>query len=178
MSDEKKETEKSPGFSVRDKRRIHLDEDASTPSSESEPEAGSSTERESEPERSSSTEEGPDAQTADEEGRPSADQIKSAEHRAEAAGKQHRQAPEVDFTTFVISLASSAMVHLGQVEHPDAKKAEVNLPMAKQVVDMLAMLQDKTKGNLEPDEERYLEAILYDLRLRFVDASKSHKSDG
>jgi uncharacterized protein DUF1844 len=80
--------------------------------------------------------------------------------------------PEIDFATFVLSLASSALLHLGQMPDPDTKKTESNLPMAKQTIDILAMLQGKTRGNLSRDEEQLLENLLYDLRLKYVEAAK------
>ncbi len=161
--------EKGSTFSIRDKRRVHLDDEASTETS------GEQAPRASEPPPAggeSSSEERKQEGTDPASG-PSAEEMKSAASLADEAARPHKQAPEVDFTTFVISLASSAMVHLGQAPHPDGGKNETNLPMAKQVVDMLAMLKEKTAGNLEPDEARYLEAILYDLRLRFVEAAKA-----
>jgi hypothetical protein len=80
--------------------------------------------------------------------------------------------PTVDFHTFVLSLGSSALMHLGELERPGAGAAEKDLPMAKHTIDILAMLQEKTRGNLTPDEAKLLESLLYDLRLRFVEARK------
>ncbi|RMG14027.1 MAG: DUF1844 domain-containing protein [Deltaproteobacteria bacterium] len=80
--------------------------------------------------------------------------------------------PPVDFSTFVLSMASSALIHLGETEHPESGERTVNLPLARQTIDMLAMLEKKTAGNLERDEERLLQAVLYDLRLRFVAAAE------
>lgn len=80
--------------------------------------------------------------------------------------------PAVDFHTFVLSLGSSALLHLGELEHPEAGQQEKDLPLAKHTIDILAMLQEKTKGNLTPAEDKLIESLLYDLRLRFVEASK------
>lgn len=80
--------------------------------------------------------------------------------------------PAVDFHTFLLSLGSSALMHLGEIESPESGQPIKNLPMAKHTIDILAMLQVKTKGNLTPPEEQLLESLLYDLRLRFVEASK------
>jgi hypothetical protein len=76
---------------------------------------------------------------------------------------------EIDFTTFVISLGSSAFVHLGEVPHPESQVAAPNLVLAKQTIDILGMLQAKTRGNLTPEEEKLLEHLLLDLRLRYVE---------
>jgi hypothetical protein len=76
--------------------------------------------------------------------------------------------PELNFSTFVFSLGTSAMYHFGDFPDPVTKKAERNLEAAKQTVDILAILKDKTKGNLSEDEERLLESLLYELRMRYV----------
>jgi hypothetical protein len=76
--------------------------------------------------------------------------------------------PQIDFYTFALSLGSSALMHLGDAPNPETSKLEVNLLLAKQTIDLLGMLEEKTKGNLTADEEKLLEHLLYDLRLRFV----------
>ncbi|AKU91940.1 DUF1844 domain-containing protein [Vulgatibacter incomptus] len=88
-----------------------------------------------------------------------------------AAGEPREAAP-IDFTTFVFSLGSSALMHLGEAPHPETGEPMKNLELAKETIDLLAMLQAKTKGNLTPEEGRFLGALLYDLRLRYVDAAK------
>lgn len=80
--------------------------------------------------------------------------------------------PAVDFHTFVLSLGSSALLHLGELEHPEGGTAEKDLPLAKHTIDILSMLEAKTKGNLTSAEEKLMESLLYDLRLRYVNASK------
>lgn len=87
-------------------------------------------------------------------------------------------APTIDFYTFVLSLASSAFVHLGDAPHPETgQPIEPNFPVAQQTIDILAMLREKTKGNLTSEEEHFLENLLTDLRLRFV-ARKSGAGGG
>lgn len=76
--------------------------------------------------------------------------------------------PPMDFTTFCLSLASSAMIHLGQAPSPETGKPEKNLALAKQTIDILVLLESKTRGNLSAEEEKLLSALLYDLRMRFV----------
>ncbi|HET7538684.1 MAG TPA: DUF1844 domain-containing protein [Polyangiaceae bacterium] len=83
--------------------------------------------------------------------------------------------PAVDFTTFVLSLSHSALLHLGDAPHPNGEKSEVDLPMARQTIDLLALIQEKTHGNLTGAEEQVLTQALYDLRLRFVEISQKHK---
>jgi hypothetical protein len=74
----------------------------------------------------------------------------------------------IDFSTFILSLSSSAAVHLGLVPHPEGGGPGRNLPMARQTIDILNILQDKTKGNLTGEEERLIGEVLYNLRMAFV----------
>jgi len=83
--------------------------------------------------------------------------------------------PEIDFSTMILSMSSSAIVHFGDYVDPQSGKTEKNLVLAKQTIDMLGMLQEKTKGNLTEDENHLLENILYNLRMRFVEAAKEIK---
>jgi hypothetical protein len=78
----------------------------------------------------------------------------------------------VDFGTFVLSLGSSALVHLGEIHHPETAEAKENLALARQVIDLLAMLEEKTRGNLTGEETRFLSDLLADLRLKFVEKSR------
>jgi hypothetical protein len=81
--------------------------------------------------------------------------------------------PPVEFTTFVLSLSHSALMHLGEAPDPDTGGVvQKNLPLARQTIDLIAMLEEKTKGNLTGDEERLLAQILFDLRMRYVEKSK------
>lgn len=78
--------------------------------------------------------------------------------------------PALDFSTFILSLGSSCMVNLGKVAGPDGDTAEPNLPAAKQMIDILGLLEEKTRGNLDESESRLLTSLLYDLRVQYVDA--------
>ncbi len=80
--------------------------------------------------------------------------------------------PAIDFSTFILSLSHSALVHLGDALAPDGQPAERDLSLARQTIDLLAILQEKTKNNLTGEEERLLDQALYDLRLRFIEVSK------
>ena len=76
--------------------------------------------------------------------------------------------PEINFMTFIMSLNASAMVNLGVIENPETRKPEKNLALGKQTIDILAMLEEKTKGNLNREEENMLKNILYDLRIIYI----------
>ena len=81
----------------------------------------------------------------------------------------------VDFSTHVLSLASSAMVALGEIPAPgEDGPAPLDLESAKHLIDVLAMLEIKTKGNLEEAEQKVLASLIYDLRVKYVDASRRH----
>ncbi len=88
-------------------------------------------------------------------------------------GGEHDPLPSIDFTTFVLSLSHSALMHLGEAPHPDTNAVETNLPLAKQNIDLLGLLDEKTKGNLTGDEERLLAQVLFDLRMRYVEHTKT-----
>ena len=76
--------------------------------------------------------------------------------------------PEINFATFIISLNASALVHLGVLDDPASGKKVKNLAMGKQTIDILSMMEEKTKGNLTTEEENMLKNILYDLRIIYV----------
>jgi hypothetical protein len=90
------------------------------------------------------------------------------EAQEEKAAFEEAPLPEVNFPTFVLSLNASALVHLGAIEDPASGQKAKNLPMAKQTIDILSMLEEKTRGNLTTEEENILKNILYDLRIMYV----------
>ena len=82
----------------------------------------------------------------------------------------------ITFSSFVLSLATTAAVHFGDIADPQTgRRAEPNLPAAAQMIELLALLQEKTKGNLIEAEERLIEDLLYELRMRFVQAKEGGK---
>ena len=78
------------------------------------------------------------------------------------------QLPEINFATFIFSLHSSVLLQLGLIEDPVTGRKTKNLPAAKQTIDILGMLEEKTRGNLTNEEEGMLKNILYDLRMTYV----------
>jgi hypothetical protein len=78
--------------------------------------------------------------------------------------------PEINFINFLFSLSTSVLIQLGEIQDPVSEEIAKNLPLAKQTIDLIGMLKEKTKGNLTPDEEKLIENILYDLRIRYVKA--------
>ncbi|MFQ5455173.1 MAG: DUF1844 domain-containing protein [Nitrospirota bacterium] len=103
-----------------------------------------------------------------------------------AVSKKKDSAPEVDethenrekpphpvtFSGFIISLATSALIYLGEEENPATKRRDINLPQAKEMVDIIEVLEKKTKGNLTSEEENLLRNLLFTLRMKYVERSK------
>jgi hypothetical protein len=88
------------------------------------------------------------------------------------AEEQEAALPEINFSTFIISLSTQALMHLGEIANPLIGKVEVDRPVAKQMIDIIGMLREKTRGNLNSGEDRLIEDILFDLRMKYVEAVK------
>jgi hypothetical protein len=99
--------------------------------------------------------------------------VAPAETDAGASASQAQALPPIDFHTFILSLGSSALFHLGELDGPDGQPTEPDLPLAKHTIDVIAMLQAKTQGNLTTPEANLVESLLYDLRLRYVEKTKA-----
>jgi hypothetical protein len=93
---------------------------------------------------------------------------RSTEAPPQGSGQRAAAAEGMNFASFLISLGTQAFMHLGDIPNPLTQQREKDLPAAKQMIDLLGMLQEKTKGNLDADEERLLQQLLLDLRLRYV----------
>ncbi len=122
----------------------------------------------------------------EEKGRePGADEarLKREERKGEAARKEETKEkreegqrqevplPEVTFSNFVFSLTTQAIIQLGEIQDPESKKSLKNLPFAKQTIDLIGMLKEKTSGNLTKEEEVLIDSALYDLKMKYVKAS-------
>ena len=154
MVDEKKEErsdageEESSGFKVTDKRKFADDGDRREATAEQKQEAATGKAPEAEPPKAA---EGDAGQTPDTDD-PTIDPSMM----------------EVNFSNFILSLGTSAVLHFGEFPDPSTGTQEQNLPMAKHTIDILTMLRDKTSGNLEADEEKLLSDLLYQLRMKYV----------
>jgi len=82
----------------------------------------------------------------------------------------------VDFSTHILSLASSALIALGKMPGPDGQPHPLDVETARHLIDVLVMLEQKTKGNLEEAEARLLASLIYDLRVAYVDAQPKKKA--
>ena len=145
MSDE--ETDAPKGFKVSDKRRF--------------------------------TEEG-EARGEQEEQETREDQAPRAEAGAQAGPEPAREErdrqeelPSINFPTFIISLSTQALMHLGEIDNPVTGQVEKDVAVAKQTIDIIAMLSEKSKGNLDETEEQLVKEVLYNLRMKYVEAVRT-----
>lgn len=101
---------------------------------------------------------------------------KEFEKRERSTGQ--KKLPPASFLGFISGLATQTLMQLGEIENPFSGGKVVDLEAARYSIDLLGILEEKTKGNLSPDEERYLKAALYDLRMRYVSAVSGRSSEG
>ena len=99
-------------------------------------------------------------------------ETKDQEEQADSSKEKETESFQIDFSTFIMSLTSSAFYHLGDMPDPSTGKKEVNLPAVQQTIDMLIMLREKTKGNLKEDEEKLVEQLIYELQVKYVAKTK------
>lgn len=99
---------------------------------------------------------------------------KKKEPQKEEAPKEKTETPplpEVNFNSLIFSLSSSALLHIGEIGDPNTGEKKKDLPMAKHAIDTVAMLKEKTEGNLTEEEVKFIDMILTDLRWRYVKAA-------
>ncbi|HHO77003.1 MAG TPA: DUF1844 domain-containing protein [Deltaproteobacteria bacterium] len=87
----------------------------------------------------------------------------------------HKDELKIDFSTLIMSFASAAMISLGAVPDPETGRISRDLDLARQNIDILSLLQTKTRGNLSPEEERLIEGFLYELRICYVEAERGEE---
>jgi uncharacterized protein DUF1844 len=162
MAADDEEEQQGRGFKVQDRRRFVDD-------------AAPVTER---PDRD---EHAPDTAPSPDFGAPGAGVSSAAStpplagHDADPAAAAGAESPfgEMSFSTFVMGLTTQALMHLGEIADPVQQRVAHDLPAAKQMIDLLGILRDKTKGNLDAAEEQLLGEVLYDLRMRYVEVARS-----
>jgi len=111
----------------------------------------------------------PDTEKKKEDKIPEPEEDKNAES-AEAGFGEEQELPEVDFASFIFSLSTSALIQMGIIKDPVSKKVEINLSGAKQTINIINMLKEKTKGNLNDEENKLIDQLLFDLRMKYVKA--------
>lgn len=110
-----------------------------------------------------------EARSAEDQTTPAAEEPKPVSPEAAQSGKvDESNYPPINFTNFVLSLSTSAFFHFGDFPDPEGGKTQKNLPAAKQTIDILDMLNEKAKGNLNENETNLIQGILYELKLRYV----------
>ncbi|HEY2108028.1 MAG TPA: DUF1844 domain-containing protein, partial [Candidatus Binataceae bacterium] len=97
---------------------------------------------------------------------------RTSERHAPMMGSAASPHPEINFTTFVVSLSTQALMHLGEIPDPMTNQQERDLPAAQHMIDILGMLQEKTRGNLDHEEEGLLRSVLFDLRMKYVETAR------
>ena len=97
---------------------------------------------------------------------------KKDKDREEKKEKGAAPLPEVNFSSFILSLSSSTLLHLGEIADPQSGEKKKDMALAKQSIDIISLLKDKTKGNLTQEEEKLLDHLLYDIQMRFVKAGE------
>jgi len=100
----------------------------------------------------------------------SKEEVKEKEPPKEDTSEKEVPLPEINFNSLILSLSTSALIQLGEIRDPQTNQPAKNLPLAKQTIDLIGLLKEKTKGNLTPDEEKLLDSVLFDLRMRYVRA--------
>ena len=118
------------------------------------------------------SEEAPDAASAPTP--PAPEPAPADSHQADAHG--HAGHLPVNFSSFVISMGSSALMLMGEQLDPQQPAMPLNLPQAKEIIDLLSMLEEKTRGNLTPDEQVVMKDMLYALRMKFVSLTSGKSS--
>jgi hypothetical protein len=156
--DSEEEKEQSKGFKVEDRRRFSAE-------GELKPEHRG-------PENAASESSAPrdtGAQASGGEAIIGAQEVRRSKAASSQAGGA---APEITFATFVVGLSTQALVHLGELPDPHTNQMAADLPAAQQLIDIIAMLENKTRGNLDRDEQAMLESILFDLRMKYVERAR------
>jgi hypothetical protein len=135
--------EKDKGFTVQDRRRFSAEGEAKADGPEETPAPAAA----------------------------SAPEAAAAERRRDAAPEPPEE-PEVTFTTFMVGLSTQALAALGEISDPVSGALNKDLQAAQQLIDIIGMLREKTRGNLDRDEDGLIEAILFDLRMKYVELAR------
>ena len=109
------------------------------------------------------------------EGAQDTQELKKDAFQPEEAPAMRGAAPEIDFTTLIMSFASASMISLGMVPDPAMGKTQKNLVIAQQNIDIITLLKEKTRGNLTQEEDRLIDQVLYELRMYYIEALKDQR---
>jgi len=169
------EQQESRGFKVQDRRRFVDNDEREQPAAESST-ADARQDARDEPDARQDARDEPDARGESVGARDASfvagDEAAAHGHGATSAADDAAAFGEMSFSTFVMGLTTQALMHLGEIPDPVHQQVTHDLPAAKQMIDLLGILRDKTKGNLDAAEEQLLGEVLYDLRMRYVELSR------
>jgi len=162
VNEMKNDEESDAGFTVKDKRKIGKEDEApaekvSTSDAPANDAPANDAPADEAPADEAPTNEAPASES------PTSENISDKENVEEY--------PPIDFMSFIMSLSTSALIYLGEVPDPVDNEKKKIIPMAKQMIDLISLLNDKTKGNLTADEEKYMENILFELKMVFIKAT-------
>lgn len=105
--------------------------------------------------------------------KPDPEHLSPGDAKSEEVSPERDELPGIDFSTFLLSLSTSALYHMGVILHPESgEAADPNPALARQTIDTLEMLHEKTRGNLDEEEKKLFDGLLYELRMRFVEFTK------
>lgn len=168
------ENNEEKGFVIKD-RRIFSDERAKEREEQAREEDLKKKTPEGIPEEKEHRDEHPggyeEAPPAGDQSEPESEQAAQRDAGSGQSAQDARELTKIDFSGFIFSLYASAAFHFGDMADPATGKQEKNLPAAKQMIELIAMLKEKTEGNLTEDEKRTVETLLYELRMRYVKES-------
>ncbi|MBN2223290.1 MAG: DUF1844 domain-containing protein [Deltaproteobacteria bacterium] len=152
------------GFAVHDKRRVGKEDSPETESPATDSPAEQAPEAQQPPKAES-----PETETTTDK----ADREPGEDRPEPETGPRAEERPygPLTFTSFIMSLSTSALIYLGQFPDPVSGKTITDLAGARQTIDLISLLKEKTEGNLTPDETGFIDTILYDLRMLFVKAN-------
>jgi hypothetical protein len=155
--DRQEEDEKPKAFKVDDRRRF-------SPEGELKPEFRAEGE-------ASDTSAGGDTASEASGGTADATRAESARRQSESR-RGERPDAELTFETFIVGLSTQALVHLGEIPDPHGAESKPDLVAAQQLIDIIGILKEKTRGNLDRDEQSLLDAILFELRMKYVERAR------
>ena len=112
--------------------------------------------------------EGDEARPQEEPKNTTTEEKRERPEKPQQSPQQETDYPPINFTNFVLSLSTSALFHFGDFPDPEGGTVQKNLPAVKQTIDILDMLNEKTKGNLDENEDKLIQGVLYELKMRFV----------
>jgi len=166
MASEKEQSQQAKSFQVVDKRRFDSTGHERSAEASEPPKTDSS-------QLSSGTSESTSTQEA--QGSPSQNSSAREPQFTMSASPGEEEAEPVAFTSFIMSLATQVLVQLGEMEPPNGMSIPIDLDSARQTIDIMTMLQRRTRGNLSGDEARFMEEVLHSLRVSFINAKKKHR---